>query len=207
MGRNSRSRHEARKKKQKQQASRAAHRRREEGPFGTSENAALNLLVGMWEQLDHEATICHGPVVLHENGAFECKAEQCTEVTIFDRTHAGAEIVRCSAQSLKSTRHACVRCWNKHPHEVEPVCGGMVIIHSTGEQECTANQMLGGQTCPGVRMPHAVTVPCRTLEECERCGTDNKAEKDRRMREAQTRDERRSAHHGSLLRLKQVPRH
>lgn len=204
MGRNSRSNHAARKKRKQRVASKEAHRRMEDGPFGASENSALNLLVGMWEQLD-EADMCTGTVVLHENGAFECQDGLCTEATIFDLSHAGSPIVQCSDSSLKASRHACVRCWNRRPHEIEPVCGGMVITHPTGEQECTANRMIGGHGCPGVGQAHAVRVPCKTLAQCKLCGTDNEAAKERAMRDRRPRAERRVTHHGGLLRVKTAP--
>ncbi|MBM7790202.1 hypothetical protein [Tenggerimyces flavus] len=111
---------------------------------------------------------CSGPVVVHADGAFECRGPWCPGATkVF---HPSSAIDPCHpVQDVGASAiggHACVRCAAGHLEDLgELACPGMEITHDDGRFDCSA-----GENCLGDHAPHMTARSCRLLGACD-CGT------------------------------------
>lgn len=183
MSRNSRAHNAARKRKKKRQQARQVLIKLTPG-----ESTAISLIVGMWELQAARHTgsepVCAGQIVSHDNGAFECVGGTCTPATIFQHEHIITTVAQCHDKGITHTYTGCSRCWSCHPRQEQIACGGMVVVHCDGSLECTVNRLTQEGACPGVSQVHALTIPCEAQKQCELCGTDNEAIREKALRDA-----------------------
>jgi hypothetical protein len=173
MGRNSKGKRDAKKKA----ATRRSNQRQGSGagfsgsPIGgfagmSGEDTSVMMLISTWDSLDPADGKCPGPVILHEDGAFECHGTCESAMAVWHEAHNGG--TRYCPGGITALRNACPRCFEVaavSPDRLDLArCMGTQIDHQDGVTTCTE-----GEACPGDEVFHASGMSCSFFGPCERC--------------------------------------
>lgn len=172
MGRNSKGKRDAKKKA----AAKAYTKRHSEGGLGaaalgfpeglTGEDSSVLMLTTAWDSMSPADGTCPGPVIIHEDGAFECHGTCESAMTVWHEAHNGG--TRYCPGGVTDLRSACPRCFEVAAVSPDLVAGGRCmgtqIDHEDGETTCTE-----GDACPGDDVWHATGMSCTFAGPCERC--------------------------------------
>lgn len=132
----------------------------------SAEDTSVTMLTSKWDSLDPAAGKCAGPVILHEDGAFECHGTCDSAMAVWHEAHNGG--TRYCPGGVTDLRNACPRCFEVaavSPDRVDvPRCMGAQVDHQDGVTTCTE-----GAACPGDDVFHASGMSCSFFGPCERC--------------------------------------
>jgi len=175
MGRNSKSKRDAKKKTTAKSYTKRLKSREMEGrasypnlPMGlTAEDGSILMLTSKWDSLDPQRDgACPGPVILHEDGGFECHGTCESAMAVWHEAHNGG--TRYCPGGIVDLRQACSRCFavaSVSPDLIQmPRCMGTQLDHHDGVTTCTE-----GDVCPGDEVFHAVMMSCSMAGPCARC--------------------------------------
>lgn len=172
MGKNSKAKRDAKKKvSSKANAKRHAGNSVGFSDFGLPEglsaaDGSVRMLTSKWDALDPSDGVCPGPVILHEDGAFECHGTCDSAMSVWHESHNGG--TRYCPGGITDLRNACPRCFevaSVSPDRMAiPRCMGKQLDHLDGVMTCTE-----GDACPGEDVFHATGMSCSFAGRCERC--------------------------------------
>lgn len=139
------------------------------GGFGgmSGEDTSVMMLTAKWDSLDPADGKCPGPVIIHEDGAFECHGGVCeSAMAVWHEAHNGG--TRYCPGGVTDLRNACPRCFEVaavSPDRLDiPRCMGTQIDHEDDVTTCTE-----GDACPGEDVFHVSGMSCGFAGPCDRC--------------------------------------
>lgn len=114
---------------------------------------------------------CAGPLLVHEDGAFECHGPDCPGGMVAFHDADAVEPCRNAGALEVDVNHACPSCAQYASGEVlqllDSSCSGIEIEHQDGETSCSL-----GADCVGPDAFHASGQSCGMFVPCQRCGTE-----------------------------------
>jgi hypothetical protein len=174
VGKNSKAKRDA-KRRMSAKAYASRRSRDESQPFAgipigmTAEDSSVFMLTAKWDSLDpaHDGS-CPGPVILHEDGAFECHGTCESAMSVWHEAHNGG--TRYCPGGIDNLRNACPRCFGIAAGSADLIpmsrCMGTELDHLDGTTTCTE-----GAACPGGDVVHVSGMSCSLAGPCAHCAT------------------------------------